>query len=60
MLDQQTTLNCKGRLLDLSSPIVMGILNLTPDSFYDGGNFETEKTTLQHVEKNDQRRRFNY
>ncbi len=31
------TLNCRGRLLDLSRPKVMGILNVTPDSFYDGG-----------------------
>ena len=31
------TLNIRGRLLDLSEPIVMGILNATPDSFYDGG-----------------------
>jgi dihydropteroate synthase len=31
------TLNCKGTLIDLSVPKVMGILNLTPDSFYDGG-----------------------
>ena len=30
------TLNVNGRLLDLSSPVVMGILNVTPDSFYDG------------------------
>ncbi|MEE9438075.1 MAG: dihydropteroate synthase [Saprospiraceae bacterium] len=29
--------NCKGRLLDLTNPIVMGILNITPDSFFDGG-----------------------
>ncbi|MGB1206350.1 MAG: dihydropteroate synthase [Chitinophagales bacterium] len=34
-----TTLNCKGKLLDLSKPKVMGILNLTPDSFYDGGRY---------------------
>jgi dihydropteroate synthase len=30
------TINCRGRLLDLSKPVVMGILNCTPDSFYDG------------------------
>ena len=33
------TINCKDKLLNLDSPIVMGILNVTPDSFYDGGNF---------------------
>ena len=31
------TLNCNGKLIDLSTPKVMGILNVTPDSFYDGG-----------------------
>lgn len=31
------SINCNGVLLDLSDPIVMGILNMTPDSFYDGG-----------------------
>jgi len=37
------SLNCNGKLIDLSTPIVMGILNVTPDSFYDGnpkGNLE--------------------
>ena len=34
-----TTLNCKGKLLDLSEPKVMGVLNLTPDSFYDGRRY---------------------
>ncbi|HHB52646.1 MAG TPA: dihydropteroate synthase, partial [Saprospiraceae bacterium] len=31
------SINCKGTLVDLSSPKVMGILNITPDSFFDGG-----------------------
>ncbi|MDD2688376.1 MAG: dihydropteroate synthase, partial [Bacteroidales bacterium] len=31
------TLNCKGKLLSLEHPLVMGILNVTEDSFYDGG-----------------------
>jgi dihydropteroate synthase len=34
------TLNCKGRLLVLDKPVVMGILNLTPDSFYSGSRIE--------------------
>mgnify|MGYP006158808185 CR=1 FL=1 len=45
------TINCKGKLMDLSSPKVMGILNLTPDSFFDGGKFLDEKACLQQVEK---------
>lgn len=34
-------MNCSGKLLDLSTPVVMGILNLTPDSFYDGGKLNS-------------------
>ena len=45
------TINCKGTLIDLSSPKVMGILNLTPDSFYDGGQHKDEKSILNHTEK---------
>ena len=51
MLDHQTTLNCKGKLLDLSHPIVMGILNLTPDSFYDGGKYNSASVILKQTEK---------
>lgn len=45
------TINCNGRLVSLSTPKIMGILNLTPDSFSDGGLFNSEKTALQQVEK---------
>ena len=45
------TVNCKGKLLDLSHPIVMGILNITPDSFFDGGKFTEEKLIISHVKK---------
>lgn len=45
------TINCKGKLIDLSLPKVMGILNLTPDSFYDGGKFLNETAILKQVEK---------
>ena len=45
------TINCKGQLIDLSSPKVMGILNCTPDSFYDGGKHHSEKAVLKHVEQ---------
>ena len=44
------TLNCLGNLIDLSKARVMGILNLTPDSFYDGGFYASEKEILAHVE----------
>jgi dihydropteroate synthase len=45
------TINCKGQLVDLSSPKVMGILNITPDSFYDGTHYKKEKDILLQVEK---------
>ena len=38
----QYTINVRGRLLDLSQPMVMGILNATPDSFYSGSRKQTE------------------
>ena len=44
------TINCKGRLIDLSSPKVMGILNITPDSFYDGGKYKSDSDFLTQVE----------
>ena len=37
------TLNCRGQLVDLTTPAVMGILNLTPDSFYEGSRIVPEK-----------------
>jgi dihydropteroate synthase len=45
------TLNCNGQLIALDTPKVMGILNITPDSFYDGGRFKDEKSILTQVEK---------
>lgn len=45
------TINCKGTLIDLSQPKVMGILNVTPDSFFDGGQFKDEKSIITQVEK---------
>ena len=45
------TINCKGRLLDLSTPLVMGILNLTPDSFHDGGKYRDIDEILRHTEQ---------
>lgn len=45
------TINCKGQLIDLTIPKVMGILNATPDSFFDGGKYKSEKELLLHAEK---------
>ncbi|OBX21714.1 MULTISPECIES: dihydropteroate synthase [Bizionia] len=44
------TINCKGNLIDLSTPKVMGILNLTPDSFYDGGKYKNKSEVFFQVE----------
>ena len=49
---EKKTLNIRGNLVDLSTPHVMGILNVTPDSFYDGGRyFQNEHRVLQQAEK---------
>lgn len=45
------TINCNGNLIDLASPKVMGILNVTPDSFYDGGKYKNEADLLSQTEK---------
>jgi dihydropteroate synthase len=45
------TINCKGQLIDLSQPKVMGILNVTPDSFYDGGRFRNSSSVMRQVDQ---------
>lgn len=47
--EHQMTINCKGTLIDLSTPKVMGILNLTPDSFYDGGAYGDMEAAIAQV-----------
>ncbi|AXG74309.1 dihydropteroate synthase [Flavobacterium arcticum] len=44
-------INCKGTLIDLSQPKIMGILNCTPDSFYDGGKYKNENEFLHQAER---------
>ncbi|NUM31259.1 MAG: dihydropteroate synthase [Bacteroidetes bacterium] len=44
------SLNCKGRLLSLNQPVVMGILNTTPDSFFDGGKYTNIQSALKRAE----------
>ena len=44
------TLNCKGKLIDLNEPKVMGILNVTPDSFYDKSRLRSEDDLLKRTE----------
>ena len=45
------TINCLGQLIDLTTPRVMGILNVTPDSFYDGGKHTDKTSILGQVEQ---------
>ncbi len=45
------TINCKGKLIDLNSPKVMGIINTTPNSFYAESRKTSEKDILKQVEK---------
>ncbi len=44
-------INCRGRLLSLEMPVLMGILNVTPDSFYEGSRVATEKALLTQAEQ---------
>jgi len=45
------TINCKGQIIDLTTPKIMGILNITPNSFYDGGKYSLEKNAISKVDK---------
>ena len=44
-------INCNGQLLNIAKPIVMGILNITPDSFFDGGNYHNTDKIKQQIQK---------
>lgn len=45
------TINIKGNLLNLESPLVMGIVNITPDSFYKGSRKQSEKEVIERVQQ---------
>ncbi|MFC2111483.1 dihydropteroate synthase [Bacteroidota bacterium] len=45
------SLNCNGNLLTICKPLLMGILNITPDSFYDGGNYIEEENWISQTRK---------
>ena len=51
MLNPQLTINCAGQLLSLESPVVMGIINVTPDSFYQGSRTLSVDSALAQAEK---------
>lgn len=46
---RKLTINCGGELLNLSQPKIMGILNIAPDSFYDGGKYASKEKILERV-----------
>lgn len=46
---QSTTINVKNKIMDLEIPRIMGIINLTPDSFYDGGKYNTHEEGLERA-----------
>ena len=50
-LKRKSTINLNGRIIDLAQPVVMGIINVTPDSFFDGGKYKTEKKVLKRAEE---------
>lgn len=45
------SINCNGKLIDLSTPKIMGILNITPDSFFDGGKYSNPAAIILQVDK---------
>ena len=46
-----TSWQCRDRTLDLGAPVVMGVLNVTPDSFSDGGRFADREAALRHARR---------
>ncbi len=50
LFSTKKTLNLRGNLLDLTHPLVMGIVNNTPDSFYDGGSYHSDEGLKQRIE----------
>ncbi len=44
-------INCKGKIINLSAPLVMGVMNITPDSFYDGGSYRKPLDAIKKAEQ---------
>ncbi|MFP5470649.1 MAG: dihydropteroate synthase [Bacteroidia bacterium] len=51
MKDTNYTINCKGKLINIDVPKIMAIINVTPDSFYDGGKIKSDLELLKLTEK---------
>lgn len=50
-LVQSTTINAKNKILELTKPQIMGIINLTPDSFFDGGQYNVHERALERADQ---------
>lgn len=48
---QNTTINVKNKILDVANPVIMGIINLTPDSFFDGGQYNIHEKALERADQ---------
>ncbi len=53
MLDINTkkTINCNGKLINFSKPLIMGIMNITPDSFFEGSRYNSEREIIDRVQQ---------
>ncbi|TVQ09769.1 MAG: dihydropteroate synthase [Bacteroidetes bacterium] len=49
--ETKNTLNCRGKIINLSAPVVMGVINVGPDSFYDGGKYRTSWDIIKQAGK---------
>ncbi len=49
--ETKSTINCRGKIINLSTPVVMGIINVGPDSFYDGGKYRTSWDIIKQAVK---------
>ncbi|WP_204281870.1 dihydropteroate synthase [Pontibacter burrus] len=49
LFKKKSTLNCRGKLLSLDTPLVMGILNITPDSFYPGSRLSSAEEAVERA-----------
>ncbi len=49
IFSEKKSLNCRGNLIIFVKPLIMGILNITPDSFYDGGKYNSVNKYMQHT-----------
>ena len=48
MTGTPVSINCAGQILDLKQPRIMGVLNITPDSFSEGGSFVEPDKAVEH------------